>query len=397
MRRTLSVLTATMLALAALTVPADAKVRPPDPRRLRVGWTAFATGLAEPLMATTPEKDPRLFVVEKGGRIKVVKNGALLPTPFLDISGLVDTAGVGGLLSVAFKPNYKTSGLFFVAYMDAAHVMHVARYHADPASDVADPAGVNVIDVPYPSASYHYGGQIAFGPGGFLFISTGDGSPIDVPGDQYDAAQNPGSLLGKVLRLNITTTTPGFEYSVPSSNPYFGQPGKYHEIYAIGFRNPWRFSFDRGVPNMWVGDVGEDNREEIDRFSQPGVNAGWDCREGTLDTSPGHSPAYGGSYCTGGTFTPPLYEYPHTTGCSVIGGYVYRGPAYAGLAAGKYLYGDYCTGKLWLLGDDAHGKLVNQAMGNFPRLILGFGRDAAGELYLAADDGNLYKLAFLLR
>jgi glucose/arabinose dehydrogenase len=397
MRRILVALTATAVALAGLTTPVAAAPAPPDPRRVKAGWVRVASGLNEPVTLTHPDGDARLFVVERIGRIRIVKNGALLATPFLDVSALVDTTGVGGLLSIAFRPDYRTSGLFFVAYVDSTRNLRVRRYHATPSSDVAEPAGTEVIAIPYPHASYHYGGQIAFGPAGFLFIGTGDGSPIDVWGDQDDNAQNLASPLGKILRIDVNHTTATAEYTVPSNNPFLASPGAVPEIWLVGFRNPWRFSFDRGHPDLWVGDVGENDREEIDKISTGGLNLGWDCREGTLDTSPGHTPEYGGSYCSTGQFTPPVHEYPHSAGCAIMGGYVYRGTTYASLAGGEYLYGDYCNGKLWLLGKDAYGRTVAGGVNKFPRLILGFGRDQAGELYLVADDGGVYHITFLRR
>jgi hypothetical protein len=393
MRRLLVALSATALCLAGLAAPAHAA--PPDPRTVRAGWSLVAGGLSSPMGVFAPPGDPRLFIVERPGRIRVVRNGRLSPTPFLDIAGRVSTAGEGGLLSVAFKPDYRRSGFFFVAYTDGNLTLHVTRFHASPAADVASAAGVDVLTVPHPGQSNHNGGQIAFGPGGYLFVGTGDGGGA---GDPNGNAQNLGSLLGKILRLNITTFTGGRQYSIPSGNPFVGVSGARGEIWHYGLRNPWRFSFDRGVTDLWIGDVGQGDREEIDQLPNVGgKNLGWDCREGSLDTSPGHSPAYGGSYCSGGAFTAPRHEYTHSYGCAIIGGYTYRGSKYSSLAAGEYLYGDYCSGRLWLLGKDGNGRTVAGGVNVFPKPILAFGRDDAGELYIAAENGGVYRVAFARR
>ncbi|MDQ1713714.1 MAG: hypothetical protein QOE45_3164 [Frankiaceae bacterium] len=397
MRRAVGALIALALALPAVSVPgpAQASIVPPGSRMVRAAWTPFVTGIVEPVQLTHPDGDARMFVVERPGRIRVVKKGALLPAPFLDVSALVENEGVDGLLSMAFRPDFKTSGLFFVAYMKSDHVLHVARFHAAPAADVADSTSrVTVIDVPYPVTSNHYGGQIAFGPAGFLFIGTGDGSPKDVAGDQANAAQDLGSPLGKILRIDVNHPAGGKQYSVPSNNPYVGRAGAVPEIWLVGFRNPWRFSFDRGLPDLWIGDVGENDREEIDRVPNVGgLNFGWDCREGNLDTSA----TYGGAYCTGPTFAPPVYVYPHASdNCAVMGGYVYRGTTYSGLVGGKYLYGDYCTGRLWLLGQDSKGRYRVDLVGKFPGLMLGFGRDSTGELYLMSVNA-VYHVTFRRR
>ena len=387
MRRLVAVLTATAVAFLGLSTPASAA---PDPRTVKAGWTRVASGLSSPLAMTHPEGDSRLFVVERVGRIRVIRNGVLKATPFLDIRSRVNTSGEGGLLSMAFKPNYRTSGLFFVAYTDANMTLRVVRFKANPTSDVAGTTGTTVISVPHPGASNHNGGQIAFGPGGFLFIGTGDGGGS---GDPNGNAQNVNSLLGKILRINITTYSGGAQYSNPSGNPYYGSVTGRDEIWLRGLRNPWRFSFDRGHPDLWIGDVGQGDREEVDKVSTGGLNLGWDCREGTLNVAA----QYGGSYCTTSGYTAPYHEYNHDYGCAIIGGYVYRGSKYATLAAGNYLYGDYCSGRLWLLGKDSSGRTVAGGVNVFGGNILGFGRDSAGELYLLAGNGGVYRISFARR
>jgi glucose/arabinose dehydrogenase len=380
-------LLAAVLLAASVAAPATAV---PDPRQVKAGWTRVASGLDQPVYAISPEHDPRLFVVERTGRIRVIRNGVLRSTPFLDLRSKVDTSGEGGLFSIAFKPNYATSGLFFVAFTDASMTLRVVRYHASPTSDVANPIGVGVLAVPHPGQTNHNAGQLAFGPGGYLFVSTGDGGGS---GDPNGNAQNKQSLAGKILRVNITTYTKPKQYSVPTTNPYYGSSSARGEIWLVGLRNPWRFSFDRGHPDLWIGDVGQSDREEIDKVSTGGLNLGWDCREGTLNVAS----TYGGSYCTTSGYTAPVLDYGRSNGCAVIGGFTYRGTKYASIAGGNYVFGDYCSGRLWLLGRSSTGADVAGGLNVFPAQILGFGRDAANELYLLSTDGGVYRLRFALR
>lgn len=382
-----------LLALALFAVvPVPSAQAAVDPRQIRATWTRVLTGLDQPVYMTHPPGDSRLFVVERTGRIRVVRNGVLKATPFLDLRSRVNTSGEGGLLSMAFKPDFRTSGRFFVAYTDANMTLKVRRYRASPTSDVAGTTGVDVISVPHPGHTNHNGGQLAFGPGGYLFVGTGDGGG---GGDPNGNAQNLNSLLGKVLRLDVHryTGTATTAYSVPSTNPYAGSvPGR-GEIWASGFRNPWRFSFDIGTNDLYLGDVGQGAREEVDKWSTPGRNFGWDCREGTLNTAA----TYGGSYCKSSGYAAPIAEYTHDFGCAIIGGFTYRGTAYKSLVYGHYLYGDYCSGRLWLSGLDANGRRVSSQVGQFPGNILGFGRSNARELYLLAANGSVYRMGFARR
>lgn len=389
MRRLLLAL-AVVSTTAATTITAPTAASAADPRNVRASWTRVLTGLNGPVAMTHPPGDSRLFITERGGKIRVVRNGALKATPFLDLSRRVNTAGEGGLLSIAFKPDFKTSGRFFVAYTDANMTLKVRRYRASPTSDVAGTTGVDVISIPHPGATNHNGGQLAFGPGGYLFVSTGDGGG---GGDPAGNAQNLNSLLGKILRINVHTYrgTSTTAYSIPDTNPYYGSTPGRGEIWASGLRNPWRFSIDGS--DLWVADVGQGAYEEVNRFALGGRNLGWDCREGTLNTAA----QYGGSYCKTSGYLSPLHQYNHDYGCAVIGGYVYRGSRYASLVAGHYLYGDYCSGRLWLSGLDANGRRVAAEVGQFPGNILGFGRNNAGELYLLASSGDVYRLAFAAR
>ena len=380
-----------LLSLVAAVVPAPAADASVDPRSIAATWTRVLTGLSQPVAMTYPPGDSRLFVVERTGRIRVVRDGVLKATPFLDLTRRVNTGGEGGLLSVAFKPDFATSGRFFVAYTDSAMTLRVRRYRAEPGRDVAGTTGVDVISVPHPTNTNHNGGQLAFGPGGYLFVGTGDGGG---QGDPAGNAQSLGSLLGKILRLDVThyTATATTAYSSPSTNPYYGSTPGRGEIWASGLRNPWRFSFDGS--DLWVGDVGQGDREEVDTFRSGGHNLGWDCREGTLDTAS----SYGGSYCRTTGYTAPIHEYAHGTGdCAVIGGYVYRGAKYASLVGGHYVFGDFCSGRIWLLGNDANGRQVVSLAAEFSGNILAFGRSPAGEIYLLGADGVIYRLVYALR
>jgi glucose/arabinose dehydrogenase len=385
-----------LLALAVLApfltaTQAHASV---DPRNLKVTWAKAWSGLSQPVAMTHPPNDKRLFVVQRSGKVRVIRNGVLKATPFLDLSGRVNTEGEGGLLSIAFKPDYARTGRFFVAYVDSHLTFKVRRYanSDNPADDVAGTTGVDVLSIAHPGQTNHFGGQLAFGPGGYLFVGTGDGGGGGDPGGN---AQDLGSLLGKILRINVSTytATSTTAYSSPSTNPYYGSTPGRAEIWASGLRNPWRFSFDRGHDDLWVGDVGEDDREEVNRFTVGGHNLGWDCREGTLNVAA----QYGGSYCKSSGYLSPLHEYTHSLGCAIIGGFTYRGAKYATLADGEYLYGDYCSGRLWLSGTDANGARVTSQVATFGAQILAFGRDVAGELYVLAATGDVYRLAISRR
>jgi glucose/arabinose dehydrogenase len=377
-------LLAALLVLLTLT-PANAAT---DPRLVHVGLYRAWTGLAEPLaMAHPPGDTHRLFVVERAGRIRVIRDGVLKATPFLDIRAKVDTAGEGGLLGLAFRPDYATSGYFYLTFTDANTTLHVSRFHAKPASDVADPVGAAVLLVPHPGATNHYGGQVVFGPGGLLFVGTGDGGG---GGDPNGNAQNTHSLLGKVLRIDVKNKPAGQTYGIPSDNPYAtATDGRRREIWLVGLRNPWRFSFDRVTRHLWIGDVGQSDREEVDHLGTTGgANLGWDCREGTLDTAS----TYGGSYCATTGYTGPVWEYDHSLGCAIIGGYVYRGTRYSALLGGTYVFADYCSGRIWGLGHDANGRQVVSEMSRLNGSVLAFGEPESGELYLLAGSGTIYRV-----
>jgi glucose/arabinose dehydrogenase len=386
MRRLLTTLAVAVLTLAGLTAPAHAATT--DPRQVRIALFRQWTNVPEPVaMVTAPSDTHRMFVVERRGRIRVIRDGVLRATPFLDIRPVIDLDGEGGLLSLAFRPDFSRSGFFYVTYVDSNHTLHLARFHARPGSDVADPHGGNVMLIAHPGPTNHYGGQLAFGAGGLLFVGTGDGGGS---GDPAGNAQNPKTLLGKVLRIDVTNKPDGVLYAIPPGNPYAtATDGRRREIWLLGLRNPWRFSFDRmRLGDLWLADVGQGDREEVDYLTSGGHNLGWDCREGTLDTAS----QYGGSYCTTSGYTAPTYEYDHSLGCAIIGGYVYRGPRYPTLLGGTYLYADYCSGRIWGLGRDSAGRRVAGELYTFSGSVYAFGQGPTGELYVLSGDGSIYRI-----
>ena len=350
----------------------------------------------------------RIFIVEQAGRIRIYQSGSLAGTPFLDINGRVRGPGDAnagneeGLLSVAFPPNYAVKGYFYVYYTNLAGNNVVARYHLT-SQNQADPNSEEIIlTFNHPNATNHNGGQIAFGPDGYLYIATGDGGG---GGDPNNNAQNPASLLGKILRidpepavqpnlsgLNLnylpatfhTSSLPAAEYKIPLSNPFVFQAGYRAEIWALGFRNPWRFSFDRQTGDLYIADVGQNEYEEIDfqaaGFSG-GANYGWRVMEGTHCFNP--------SNCSSAGFVLPVFEYPHTLGaCSVTGGNVYRGSSEPELQ-GIYLFADYCNGNIWGLVRE-NNVWENHLFSANENHISSFGEDQAGNLYAVDKDGAVF-------
>lgn len=347
-----------------------------------------AAGLSEPLLLTAPAGDSRQFIVERLGRIRILADGNLLPTPFLDLSGLISTAGEGGLLSVAFHPNYASNGRFYVYYTDKFGNIAIdsARVSTGNAN-VADSQSLSrIITIPHPTYTNHYGGMLAFGPDGYLYAGTGDGGSA---GDPNKNAQNLDSLLGKLLRLNVDVMTAPL-YNVPADNPFVNQDGKRGEIWAYGLRNPWRFAFDPVDKQLYIADVGQDAREEVDIVpaATPAANYGWNIMEGNS--------CYNASSCNQAGITLPRFEYQHgannANGCSITGGFVYRGKDLPELA-GRYLYSDYCKGflKSFVYSAGAVSEQKDWAVSNVGN-VPGFGQDAQGELYLMSGNGKVYKI-----
>ena len=346
-----------------------------------------ATGLSFPLYLTTPPGDlHRLFIVEKTGAIRIVKDGALLPTAFLDLSGQVSGGSEQGLLGLAFYPDYADSGRFVVHYTDPAGNtrLSVFRVSADP--DVADGATEQVILTAEQPFSNHNGGQIAFGPDGFLYLGLGDGGGGN---DPQGRGQDLSDLLGSILRLDVS---PGTSYTVPPDNPFVGrQPATRPEVWSYGLRNPWRFSFDRANGDLYIADVGQSSLEEIDvapaaEGSGKGKNYGWSIMEGTS--------CLAGGTCDQTGLTLPVYQYGHADGsCSVIGGYVYRGSAVPAIQ-GLYFFGDFCTGAVhsFRYAGGAATEVTDWPALHTPGPLTSFGEDAAGEMYVLESSGRVSRI-----
>jgi glucose/arabinose dehydrogenase len=337
------------------------------------------SGLDSPDFVTSAgDGSGRLFVVEQVGVIEVLAPGAGAPTVFLDLGSKVLVGGERGLLGLAFHPGFASNRRFFVDYTrqpDGATV--IAEYQAsagDP--DVADSAETVLLVIPQPFAN-HNGGMVAFGPDGFLYVGMGDGGSGNDPGNR---AQNLGQLLGKILRLDVDTPAGALPYSAPADNPFVATPGARSEIYAYGLRNPFRFSFDRATGTLYAGDVGQNAVEEIDVITSGG-NYGWRIWEGNRCT--GNDP----TLCATAGFVFPIAEYTHAGGrCAVIGGYAYRG-ALATLPAGSYVYGDLCTGEIFLLQNGRARVVLATALA-----ISSFGEDGAGEIYVVGIGGTVHRL-----
>lgn len=340
-----------------------------------------ATGFDNPVFVTSPPRDARLFVVEQTGRIRIIANGATLAQPFLDIRSRITRGGEQGLLSMAFHPSYATNGFFYIDFTDLRGDTQVERYHVSANPDVADAASnTTILSVAQPFAN-HNGGLVMFGPDGMFYIGMGDGGS---GGDPQGNGQNRNALLGKMLRIDVNGALP---YTVPASNPFVNQTGTRPEIWATGLRNPWRFSFDRQAGVLYIADVGQSEREEVNvvPLASGGLNYGWNTMEGTA--------CYATANCNRTGLTLPVLDYRHTDGCSVTGGYVYRGTKVPELA-GRYFYSDYCSG--WLRSFRiTNGAVTSEREWPVPKLaaVTSFGEDSAGELYITVAGGTIYRLA----
>ena len=354
-------------------------------------------GLTRPVgVANAGDGSGRLFVVEQSGYIRVVKNGVLLSTPYLTLTGKVSCCGERGLLSVAFDPDYQTNGAFYVYYTALNGDVTIERYvTTDPASNVAAiSSSTPILTVAHPSEN-HNGGQLQFGPDGYLYAGLGDGGGAGDPHPPDGNGQNPAVLLGKILRLNVRGVP---TYTIPASNPFTQTAGYRPEIWALGLRNPWRFSFDRGTGDLYIGDVGQDCFEEINyqpAASPGGENYGWRLMEGFHQFDPANMANCNQPVITPAGLTLPIAEYQHPLGKSVSGGFVYRGQAYPWLN-GWYFYGDYLTGMIWVTRQTQPG-VWSGAQKQFPGLkISSFGEDENGEVYLVhysgSGTGALYRI-----
>ncbi|UPT71799.1 MAG: PQQ-dependent sugar dehydrogenase [Flavobacterium sp. JAD_PAG50586_2] len=347
-----------------------------------VSLQSFATGFSSPVEIAHPVGDARLFVVQQGGIIKILNpSGVVNATPFLTLtSATVLSGGERGLLGLAFHPNYATNGFFYVNYTragDGATV--IARYSVSANPDIADATSAMVLLTIAQPAINHNGGTIKFGPDGFLYIGMGDGG---FGGDPDNRAQNINDNLGKMLRIDVDSASP---YGIPSTNPYVGVAGN-DEIWAIGLRNPWKFSFNRLNGDLWIADVGQSAAEEINKIASPlpntALNFGWRCFEGSLtyDTSAGDCPGFASTVA-------PVTQYGHGSGrCSITGGYFYTGTMYPNFA-NKYFFADYCTAEIGYLSGTS--STITWAL-NPAGSITTFGEDMNGELY-AIVSGTIYK------
>jgi len=351
-----------------------------------------AQGLSGPVFVTAPPGDTsRLFIVEfNTGRIKILKNGSVLSTPFLDIGSLVTNNTNFGLLGLAFHPQYQSNGYFYVQYVDNAFLPTVARYTVSGDPDVAN-AGSALTVIQISAIVDHQGGTIAFGPDGYLYVGFGDGQSAD----PSNKAQNDGDLHGKLLRLDVDGGTP---YTIPATNPFVGAGNPLDEIWAKGFRNPFRFTFDRYTGDLYIGDVGQFAREEVDfqpAASGGGENYGWRLMEGSLCFNPPTS-------CDPGGLTAPIYEYGHTAfpcAGSITGGSVYRGTSLPGFN-GRYFFADYCSAKIWSFRYD--GATLTELTDRTAELAPGgglqinvptaIGEDGLGELYIVDMGGEVFKI-----
>jgi glucose/arabinose dehydrogenase len=353
---------------------------------------AIATGLTNPIdIVNAGDGSNRIFVVQRGGTIRCYNASLGFIRNFLTVTG-IGSAGEGGLLSMAFHPDYETNGFFYVYYTLPDLSLEIARYQVSSSNPDSADAGSKlvVLNIPHPGNSNHNGGKLLFGTDGYLYLATGDGGGA---GDVPNNAQNGNSLLGKMLRLNVTTSATAPFYTIPPTNPYISDPGVADEIWALGLRNPFRWSFDRTTGDMWIADVGQGAFEEINyrpAGATGGINYGWRCYEGNA--------AYNTTGCLpAASYTAPIFDYGHnnvTGGFSVTGGFVYRGPDYPTLN-GYYICADYVSGNQWAIRSNGGGgwNVYQLTTTGFPGNIAAYGEAENGTLYAASLSGNaVYKV-----
>jgi glucose/arabinose dehydrogenase len=354
----------------------------PDLDNAAIELRTVVEDLEGPLVATNAgDGSGRQFVVEQIGRIRIVRDGELQEEPFLDVSELITAGGEQGLLGLAFHPEYRTNGRFFINYTDLEGDTVVAEYRSDPAgADVASPESARVlmrVDQPYAN---HNGGALAFGPDGYLYIALGDGGSA---GDPHNNGQRLDTLLGKLLRIDVDSPSDELPYGIPEGNPFVGRDDARPEIWAYGLRNPWRFAFDGD--DIWIGDVGQGELEEINRMpaARAGLNYGWNIMEGDACYEPPTD-------CDRESLVLPVATYTHDDGCSVTGGYVYRG-SIASLA-GAYIFGDYCSGTIWAVEASGRAEQDPVELLSTDLSISSFGLDERGELYVTDLGGSVFQV-----
>ncbi|NOT50407.1 MAG: T9SS type A sorting domain-containing protein [Chitinophagaceae bacterium] len=352
-------------------------------------FNSFASGLSSPVDITNAgDGSNRLFIVQQGGTIRIHDGTSLLVTPFLNISSIITSGGERGLLSLAFHPDYETNRYFFVYYTNLSGDITIARYQTqagDP--NLADPlSGVVLLNIPKPFSN-HNGGDLNFGPDGYLYFATGDGGS---GGDPNNYAQTGTSLLGKMIRIDVSNFSTAPYYFIPADNPYVADPLVDDRIWALGLRNPWRWSFDRSTNDMWIADVGQGAWEEVNFRSTGatgGINYGWRCYEGNA--------AYNTAGCQPqSSYISPIFVYPHsfaTGGFSITGGFVYRGAEHAGLF-GYYICADYVSGNVWLINPDGGGGWTATMQSGLPGNISGFGEAEDATLFAVSLGGTVYKV-----
>ena len=356
-----------------------------DPAGFAVGMEPLVDGLTQPVqLVDLDDGTGRMLIVQQDGLIRILRDGALDETAFLDVSGRISGSSEQGLLSVAPHPDFAENGTFFIFYTDLDGNEVVERWTVDAANpDLADPASaepVLLVEDPYPN---HNGGLLLFGPDGYLYIGLGDGGS---GGDPLGNGQDLATLLGSILRVDVDNRAEGQGYGIPDDNPFVDSTGAAPEIWSYGLRNPWRFSFDRETGDLYVGDVGQGEIEEADvqPAGEGGLNFGWNIKEGPA--------CYESSSCDGADLVDPFFSYTHDEGgCSITGGYVYRGEAVPALD-GVYLTGDYCSGKLWGVGTDADGAWLASEPIETGFQISSFAEDASGEVYVLDYAGAIYRI-----
>ena len=355
-----------------------------------IALQSFATGFSSPVEIVHPANDSRLFVVQQRGLIRILNtNGTINSTPFLNLVGTVSTSGSErGLLGLAFHPNYASNGFFYVNYTrisDGATV--IARYYVSDDPNVANTTGTILMTINQPFSN-HNGGCLRFGPDGYLYIGMGDGGSGGDPNGYaqnltVDAANPSRVFLGKMFRIDVDTTDGALNYGIPPTNPFASTTG-IREIWAYGLRNPWKFSFNKLNGDLWIGDVGQVNIEEVNKVAAPltaGLNFGWRCYEGNQTYNTAGCPA-------SSTLVFPITQYDHSSGCSITGGYFYTGSMYPNFA-NKYFYTDYCDNKIRTLNTSNAVTTTTSFSGNFST----FGEDKDGELYIAGlSNGIIYKI-----
>ncbi|MEX2048483.1 MAG: PQQ-dependent sugar dehydrogenase [Gemmatimonadota bacterium] len=375
------------LALLTMALTAVGCSDPAAPGLDTVALEPVAQGLTGAVYVTAPADDTeRLFVVRRGGIVSIVRDGAPLATPFLDLTGAVAQGDEQGLLSIAFHPAYASNGYAYASYTNTDGDTRIVRYTVSADPDQLDPTTADTLlalDQPFTN---HNGGLIAFGPDGYLYVGLGDGGSGNEV-DPDDNGQTLATLLGSLLRLDVDGGSP---YAIPADNPFAGQTNARPEAWAYGLRNPWRFSFDRVTGDLYIADVGQSALEEVNfqpAASPGGENYGWRVMEGSLC----HDPASG---CNTSGLALPIYEYGHAEGCSVTGGYAYRGSAYPTLE-GRYFFADFCGG--WIRSFVVMNGVAQDVqdhtgdLGTLPQ-ITSFGEDGVGELYVVSLGGGVWKL-----